>query len=182
MASVLLSLVACSGGKPATGADVTLPTPTPASSPEESTPADEPTTPSSDSWDEQQAFMTVFSALRTGDWTGLEPFAGAPIAYERSYSISEEPPERASIAAGDAQAWLTEVAATWALQCLDDRGPPCRSFNPLSLGTPDEQRPPLTCDAGCCRHEPAMLHNTPFLAELCFDEEHRLSRVVVIDG
>ncbi len=181
MAAVLLSLVACSC-TPATGATTTPPEPTTATTPEDSTPAEGPATPSPEPWDEQQAFMTVFTAMRTGDWAEFEPFAGASIAYERSYSISEEPPERTTIAAGDARAWLTEVAATWAPQCIDDPGPPCRSFNPLSLGTPDEQIPQLTCDAGCCRHEPAMLHNTPFLAELCFDEDHRLSRVVVIDG
>ncbi len=126
--------------------------------------------------------MAVFAALRSGNWAELEPYTGSSIAYERSYSISDDPPERASIAPGGARTWLDEAAATWAPHCADAAEPPCRSFNPLSLGTPDESLPTLMCEAGCCRHEPAILHNTPVLAELCFDEQHRVSRVVVIDG
>ena len=31
-------------------------------------------------------------------------------------------------------------------------------------------------------HEPALLHNTPFLREVCFDDQHRVTKVSILDG
>jgi hypothetical protein len=139
----------------------------------------------------EQAFLAVYAALRDGDWPAFERFAGAdPIRYIRAGSLGDDPPEQQMIAANQAQQWLAEIQRSWAPSCMDNPDPPCRGFNPLSLGVDDPAELELRCaepgpnEPGvvCCRHQPALLHNTPFLVDVCFDEGQRVTQVSVLDG
>lgn len=138
-----------------------------------------------------EAFLAVYLALRDGDWPAFERFAGAPeLRYVRAGSLGEEPPEQRMITASEAQAWLVEIQRSWAPSCMDEPDPPCLSLNPLSLGFDDPAEIQLDCaepgptDVGvlCCRQQPPLLHNTPFLVGVCFDEGQRVTQVSVLDG
>ncbi|MEM7157818.1 MAG: hypothetical protein AAF799_33570 [Myxococcota bacterium] len=171
-------LAACSKNEPPTNPPVTPPDET-----EDTATAKPPAdAPAPAPWDETQAFVDLYDVLRVADAAGFAKFTGAAIVFEREHSISEDPPTTVTIAAEDAQKWLSEVAATWAESCLETFEPPCLTYNPLSLGTPDGESPQLECTDGCCRHQPALLHNTPFLREVCFDDQHRVTKVSILDG
>jgi hypothetical protein len=145
-------------------------------------------------WDETKAFIEVYAALQAGDWTRFERFSGAKLVFVRKQSLGGHRPTLRKVAPADARKWLGEVAATWAESCLENPDPPCESLNTLDLGVPtpmleegippepDAELPKLECKAGCCGHEPALLHNTPFLESVCFDAKHRVTKIVVIDG
>ena len=169
-------LVACSKNEPPTNPPVTPPADT------QTDTANEPLAAPAEPWDEQSAFLEIYEILRVGDAAKFEKFAGAAIEYEREHSISEDPPSRITVAPADARQWLGAEAATWAASCLDVFEPPCLTYNQLSLGIMDDEAPQLECKEGCCRHEPALLHNTPFLREVCFDDQHRVTKVSILDG
>ncbi|EDM78182.1 hypothetical protein PPSIR1_00575 [Plesiocystis pacifica SIR-1] len=134
-------------------------------------------------------FIGVYEALRDGDWAAFEAYAGADVTVRRSNSVGEAAVEMELVTSSQTQAWLGEVRATWAPSCAEDPVDPCRGLNPLALGAyADELR--LTCAPGkgssegstCCRHEPMLLHNTPYLVALCFDAGGRVDYVELLDG
>ena len=134
----------------------------------------------------EAAYVAVFEALRDGDWDAFSRFAGAAsIEVRRQTSVGEAPPERTTVAPERAQAWLGELSATWAPACAERPDPPCRGLNPLSLGVEPEQLE-LRCAevAGglCCSHDAPLLHNTPFLVEVCLDSEQRVTTLAIVDG
>ena len=138
----------------------------------------------------EDAFVAVYAALREGDWAAFERFAGAAqIRVIRTSSLGEEPPEVETIAGADAQAWVAALARTWAPSCAEQPDPPCRSLNPLTLGVEDDELEMRCADADagslgsvCCRHRPPLLHNTPFLVGVCFDDSGRVTQVELLDG
>lgn len=153
-------------------------------------PEPEPTTSPAPQLEPKAAFFAVYEALRAGDWAQFERFAGAPISYRREQSIAQLPPDIRQIASEDARAWLAELSASWAPSCNENPDPPCLSLNPLSLGVDDPSQIELSCaepraeQVGviCCGHQPMLLHNTPFLVDVCFDAEQRVTQVSLLDG
>lgn len=188
----LAGLVACSAGLPPASVEAVSPGEATPAAPEliaEPGPATAESTPTSELLEPEAAFFAVFEALRDGDWAKFERFAGAPsIRFSREQSIGEVDVSVRSIPGAEIQAWLTQVYATWAPACSEMPDPPCMGLNPLALGLTDDAA--LRCvdagpeDAGvlCCSYEPMLLHNTPFLAGVCFDAEQRVTQVSIIDG
>ncbi|KIG14136.1 hypothetical protein DB30_07132 [Enhygromyxa salina] len=146
-------------------------------------------TPNPDALDPAAAFFLVYEALREGDWAAFERFAGAPsLRFSREQSIGEVDIRVRTIPADKHRAWLAQAYDSWAPACAEAPDPPCMGLNPLALGMAEDTEPRCTDpgpdDVGvqCCSHDPMLLHNTPFLAKVCFDAEQRVTQISIIDG